>query len=143
MDKPEVLFQICFKLDRHSSKKNEKVARHRGKKLFIGKSDKAILAENKMMQGLIRWRSTSAKTITEDVNAQFIFTFPHKVFYTKDGHRSKKLPDLSNLYELPQDCLQKCRIIENDTQICSHNGSQRRAGTNEFWIEIILTRINA
>lgn len=40
----------------------------------------------------------------------------------KDGQRNT--PDLSNLYELPQDLLEICGVISNDSQIQSHDGSR-------------------
>jgi Holliday junction resolvase RusA-like endonuclease len=76
-----------------------------------------------------------------DIHAQFTFYFPESVYYTKKGDRSAKLPDLSNLYELPQDVMQDMGIIKNDTLICSHDGSRREAveGSN-YYLEIILRR---
>lgn len=78
--------------------------------------------------------------ITKDLNAKFTFFFPKTVYFTKKGARNQKLPDLSNLYELPQDVLQNVGIILNDTNICSHDGS-RRAPTDDpkYFIEIELT----
>lgn len=136
----EELFKVTLNLDRHSSKKNEKVARRRGKSLFIGKSEKALSAEIKMMKQLVLARQKLKETIKEDISAKFTFIFPKSVYFTKQGERSKKLPDLSNLYELPQDCLQKSQIIENDTQICSHDGSRRVAG-DSYQLVIILYKL--
>lgn len=39
--------------------------------------------------------------------------------------RDKNIPDLSNLYEAPQDWLQKARIIDDDRLIASHDQSRR------------------
>jgi len=38
-----------------------------------------------------------------------------------------RLPDMSNLYQAPEDLLQKAGVIEDDRQVVSHNGSQRVA----------------
>lgn len=49
------------------------------------------------------------------------------------------MPDLSNLIELPADCLQSAGIIENDTDIVSFNGTGRFPGKqNELEIEIYV-----
>ena len=48
------------------------------------------------------------------------------------------MPDLSNLYQLPEDCLQQAGIIENDNLIESHDLSRRLHGPqNELEIFIL------
>lgn len=137
------MFKCKVLVQRHSSKKNEKEPRRRGNKTFIGKSDRAKQAEDWL---ILKLRSEKLKqridTITDDLNAKFTFYFPESVYYTKKGDRSKKLPDISNLYELPQDVMQKIQIIENDTQICSHDGSRRAVShDNNYYLEIELTKV--
>lgn len=137
------MFKCKVLVQRHSSKKNEKVTRRRGNKTFIGKSDRAKQAEDWL---ILKLRSEKLKqridTITDDLNAKFTFYFPESVYYTKKGDRSKKLPDISNLYELPQDVMQNIQIIENDTQICSHDGSRRAVShDNNYYLEIELTKV--
>jgi len=137
------MFKCKVLVQRHSSKKNEKEPRRRGNKTFIGKSDRAKQAEDWL---ILKLRSEKLKqridTITDDLNAKFTFYFPESVYYTKKGDRSKKLPDISNLYELPQDVMQKIQIIENDTQICSHDGSRRAVShDNNYYLEIKLTKV--
>jgi Holliday junction resolvase RusA-like endonuclease len=49
-----------------------------------------------------------------------------KMIFFGAWHRaSETIPDLSNLYEAPQDLLQKAGILLNDRQIESHDGSRR------------------
>lgn len=137
------MFKCTLLVQRHSSKKNEKKIRRCGNKSFIGKSDRAKTAEDWL---ILKLRAEKFKqridTITDDLNARFIFYFPKSVFYTKKGDRSKKIPDQSNLYELPQDVMEKVKIIENDTQICSHDGSRRMVSKdNNYYLEIELTKI--
>lgn len=137
------MFKCKVLVQRHSSKKNEKEPRRRGNKTFIGKSDRAKQAEDWL---ILKLRSEKLKqridTITDDLNAKFTFYFPESVYYTKKGDRSKKLPDISNLYELPQDVMQKIQIIENDTQICGHDGSRRAVShDNNYYLEIELTKV--
>ena len=38
---------------------------------------------------------------------------------------SGNLPDLSNLYQMPEDLIEQCGVIVDDRQIASHNGSRR------------------
>ena len=77
--------------------------------------------------------------IEHDIWLMMWFTFPVADFYTKVGKRKLTLPDLSNLYEWPQDCLQKAGIIKNDTQVCSHDWSRRFVG-DETKLEIFIMR---
>lgn len=137
------MFKCKVLVRRHSSKKNEKEPRRRGNKTFIGKSDRAKQAEDWLILKLrVEKLKQRIDTITDDLNAKFTFYFPESVYYTKKGDRSKKLPDISNLYELPQDVMQKIQIIENDTQICSHDGSRRAVShDNNYYLEIELTKV--
>jgi len=141
-----VLFDCTIQVSRHSSKKNEKIARRNAKtnKLFIGKSSKALHCEQWLLHKLMIERlKQRIDKIECDINAEFVFYFPKSVYYTKEGVRSRKLPDLSNLYELPQDCLQQTLIILNDTQIVSHNGSRRESSEASFYsLRIILSKIS-
>lgn len=137
------VFKCRVQVPRHSSKKNEKRVHSHGRRLFIGKSDKAKLSENWLIQKLtVEKLKQRIDTITCDLNAKFTFYFPKTVYFTKKGERSLKLPDISNLYELPQDVMQKIKIIENDTQICSHDGSRRGVSEdNQYWLEIELSQV--
>ena len=141
----EILFRAYFKVTRHAASKNEKKIRYnrRNGKSFIGKSDEAIAAEEWMLRVLqIEKIKKRIETITCDVNLKAIFYIPKTVFYTNKGERKKTLIDLSNGYELVQDCLQKTGIIENDTLICGHDGSRRMAiDGNEYYLEIELGKM--
>ena len=72
---------------------------------------------------------------------------------------TRQLPDASALYEAPQDALQACTrqcemkrlkhpqwvckkhagVIENDVQVCSHDGSRRLYDKHNPRVEIVLT----
>lgn len=56
-------------------------------------------------------------------------------FYRATRH----IVDLSNLYELPQDALQKAGILENDALIESHDGSRKRYDPKNPRTEIVIT----
>lgn len=81
-------------------------------------------------------RETSYKLpIQGPVSACFRFFFSD--FYRKDGKQRENLADLSNLVQLPEDCLQKAGIIFNDRQIFSLDGSRRLPGSEtalEIWL---------
>jgi Holliday junction resolvase RusA-like endonuclease len=140
----EVLFYAKFQVPYHGIKKNNKqIARNRATgQAFIRSSDKALFAKKWLNQKLIAERlKQRIDMITTDVVAEFIFHFPETLFFTKKGLRSKTLSDLSNLYEMAQDCLQDAGIIENDTNIVNHGNSHRRPIVgSEYWLEIKLSK---
>lgn len=155
----DILFKAKIKMPRLASSKNEKTIRknRRTDQRFIGKKDKTLVVEEWLLRHLNIERITQNidTPILCDLNAKFTFYFPRSIYFTKKGIRSQNLPDLSNLYELPQDCLQynfcpfpkkhpayrEIKIIGNDQQICAHDGSRRLPidGT-EYYLEIELTK---
>lgn len=86
-----------------------------------GKSKRLQEAEQFLYLKLSALRT---QTITDYMQATFVFYYPYDKIYTKKGTVSKLLADLSNLYELPQDQLTKAGIIEDDRLIQSHDGSR-------------------
>jgi Holliday junction resolvase RusA-like endonuclease len=130
-------------VNRHSAKKNEKRARIGERGPYIGASWKAKYSDHLMTSKLRieKLKQRIDEPIACDIHARFTFFFPESVFYTKKGPRSAKLPDLSNLYELPQDVMQKLGIIANDTIICSHDGSRREPiEGSDYYLQITLFR---
>jgi Holliday junction resolvase RusA-like endonuclease len=94
---------ICFnkKTGSRFIKSNERVERYNEAAMFQLKS---------------QWKNQPP--ITVPVGIKMIF-FGH-------WHRaSETIPDLSNLYEAPQDLLQKAGVLLNDRQIEHHDGSRR------------------
>lgn len=79
------------------------------------------------------------QVIDEPLWAIFHFYFTIDKYMTARNRINLKLPDLSNLYELPQDCLQDAGIISNDTLIHSHDLSRRLIG-QENKLEIFLLK---
>lgn len=140
-----IIFKCLVQVPRHGIKKNGKAIRMnvKSKKRFIGSNDNVLMCEQWLLNRLrIEKLKNHVDCIDFDVNAKFVFFYPKSVFFTKKGTRSSKVADLSNLYELPQDCLQKVGILANDSLICGHDGSGRMPidGPNSY-IEIILTKI--
>lgn len=141
----EILFQCFIPVNRHSSKKNEKEPRYnpRTGKSFIGTSHKAKVAADLMITRLRihKLKQRIDEPINCDINAKFIFYYPKTVYYTKKGVRSRNIGDLSNIYQLPEDILTKVGIIDDDTLICSHDGSERRPIDGvDYFLEIVLTK---
>lgn len=97
---------------------------------FLGKSEQLQGMEANAEADL--WEQKTAARgvvfpITEKLHATFLFY--------RDTHAPA---DLSNLYELVQDALQKTGIIKNDTQIESHDGSRKLYDPDNPRTEIIL-----
>lgn len=91
--------------------------------MFPGKSSKLITAEKHLINEFKK--QANRKPIEFPINLMMLFYFRRDIFYTKRGTQSKRLPDLSNLYQLPEDCLQQAGIITNDTIVSGHDGSRR------------------
>ena len=127
--KAEMIYHAYFPVDEHVVKKNNRnifVNKKTGR-MFPGKSKKLVSAENWLTMcfksQLAKWGLSLP--IQVPVKAQFVFYYPEDEFYTKQGTISRKLPDLSNLYQLPEDCLQAAGVIQNDWQIFSHTDCYR------------------
>jgi Holliday junction resolvase RusA-like endonuclease len=140
-----ILFKCLIKINRHGIKKNSKqifMNKKTGHR-FIASSNNAKVAENWLLSKLQieKLKQKIDSPIDCDINAKFIFYFPKSVYFTKKGLRSRKLPDLDNLICLPLDCLQKSKIILDDSIVCSLDGTKRLPinGTDHF-LEIIISR---
>lgn len=95
----------------------------------VGKSRRAVYSSK-----YLRWRDIallemrkawdSFDPIEVKVNAKMVFCFKNM--------RSE--PDLSNLYEGPQDVLQMAGVLKDDRLIYSHNGSTKLFGGAELTV---------
>lgn len=131
------LFYARFPVESHVSKKNNRPIFNAGKNPFIGKSQKLRDAELHMTARLkMHMRSLNIQTIHQDVEVTFTFYFAN---YYVDGRRSKRIPDLSNLIQLPEDCLVQAGILGDDQQIASYDGT-RRVPSDRNEIEIVIKR---
>ena len=100
-------------------------------KPFIGKNDRLKNAEKHAVMELISQRNArGASSISSFVNAKFSFYLP-----------TKRLPDLSNLYQLGEDAMQKAGILEDDKLIAGHDGSRRYYDKENPRTEIELSDI--
>lgn len=129
-------FSIYIPVEKHISKKNNRPI-WRGR---IGKS-KDLLEAEKFLTLTFKSKKNELRLPTLKGDLWVIFRFYFKDYHTKDGRRSARVNDLSNLYELPQDCLQAAGVIENDSDIVSHDRSRRLPGKeNAIEIEIYQFR---
>jgi len=137
-----IVFRCVLPVDSHVVKKNNRNIFFNKKtgRMFPGKSSRLKSAEDYFKEQFEKeWEGKPP--IDFPVNAMMVFYFNELDFYTKKGTVSKKIPDLSNLYQLPEDCLQKAGVLDNDHYICGHDGSRRYPTKDSSYIEIILSRV--
>lgn len=147
-----MIFRCIIQVEDHVVKKNGRniFVNKRTGQLFPGKSSRLVKAENNLVKEFRdqwwQWKNTDpdrvATPINYPINVMMLFYFNKAHYYTKKGNINKKLPDLSNLYQLPEDCLQKAGVIENDHYICGHDGSRRLPTQSELdpsYLELIIT----
>lgn len=137
------LFKCIIELDRFPIKKNNKaIFRNKSTgRAFIASNSKAQALMNQLNAKLLQEKLRAGiDTITCDVKVSMQFYYPQSVYFTKQGKRSNKVADLSNLYQSVEDGLQKVGIIANDSLICSHDGSFRAAIPNGHKLKIVITK---
>jgi Holliday junction resolvase RusA-like endonuclease len=140
------LFKCIIDVEKHAIKKNSKSIwrnKYTGKP-FIATNDKARALINKLEASLLTEKlKARLQTIDCDVNVAMVFYFPTKAYYTKEGKRSSKVADLSNLFEAVSDSLQKVGIMQNDSLICSFDGSGRAAIPEGYKLKIVISKYEA
>lgn len=146
MDRKDIIFHCKIEVKSHVVKKNRRpIFKNKATgRVFLGKSPQLVTAENNLISKLrSAWfNSESLKTpIAYPVNVKMIFWFNDKEFFTKKGNVSKHIPDLSNLYQLVEDSMQKASILENDHWIAGHDGSRRCPTLDHSYLEIEITSI--
>lgn len=112
-------------VDAHVSKKNSRPIFRRGAHFAIGKSQRLVSAEITLEEHFGNLVRMGCHTFSEPVAVTFWFEFDRAWAITKRTKELRKtMPDLSNLYELPQDCMQAAGLLKNDGLIRSHDGSR-------------------
>lgn len=133
----------CFNIEvqSHVIKKNSRPIYRNGSKTFLGKSKELINAEKAMTLNLRSQANIQGLKgpINDPLWVIMHFYFPRERFFTKKKQISRTLPDLSNLMQLPEDCLIEAGIIEDDSQIHSVDLS-RRLPSHEYRLEIFLLK---
>jgi Holliday junction resolvase RusA-like endonuclease len=139
----KVLFKCSIVVHRHAIKKNGKTIRRNfatGRPMIASNSKAEYLEKYLVSKLQIERFKQRIDLIRQPINLKLTFFYPESVYFAKTGNRSNKVGDTSNLYESPQDALQKAGVIENDNLVESHDGSRRRpiAGVN-YVLEIEIT----
>lgn len=139
-----LLAHFIIPVESHVTKKNNRPIMRTGGgrgKTFIGKSNRLRNAE--MHYNIVLRRQAEdqhiEKAFDEPLWIIFHFFIKPEDYFTKKGQVSLTLPDLSNLYQLPEDCLQKSGIIKNDSLIHSHDLS-RRLVSDDSRLEIFILK---
>lgn len=136
-----IIYHAYIPLERHLSKKNGRTIGRAGNRLIPTKSYELVQTEKTLVTEFLKQRPENFETIESPIWAIFLFYFEKTKFFTKKKEINRKLPDLSNLYELPQDCLQDAGIIANDSLVWSHDLS-RRLPAAETGLEVILLNVD-
>lgn len=112
-----------------SSKKNsQQIVFGRGNRLMVvpGKHYKQF-RDTAMPQLQAQWEGRTPIPRTLPINAQII------------TYSRRRIGDASNFYQGPEDMLQCCGILENDSCIVSHDGSRKKVDKNNPRVEITLS----
>lgn len=139
-----IIFKIDVEVERHFVLKNSKNIRlnRRTGQRFIASNDDVVEGK-KYLERIFR-ENFSGAMIKSYVNMKCEFVFPHSVFYTKKNERSKRVADMSNLYQIVEDALEASGVLESDNLIESHDGSRRSpgpVGEERFWLRIELSLV--
>lgn len=155
--KENIISYFTISVDSHVVKKNKRPIKQMftkggGRRPFIGKSDQLLNMESFIEEQLRAQAYLQGLNFPLDERLWIVFHF----YFTKDQYFchdrkgnvieskiNQKLPDLSNLIELPQDCLQKCGIIKNDNLVDSLDLSRRLVGDTTRLDIFILKAENA
>lgn len=134
-----IIFKASLKVHRHYVLKNNKqiVFNRKTRRPFIKSSNEVVEAKEYLVN-IFRSIHEGRPPISQYVNLKCLFYFPQDVFFNKKKERSKKVADISNLYQIVEDALEEAGVIENDRLIESHNGSLRLQ-CNEFKLEVELS----
>lgn len=135
-DNPRLLFYCMMPVESHTSKKNQKkIYKRRGGGMFIGNDKRTSEALEALVLNFTLQASKQLEgPISEPIQAIFRFHYP----LTKKGNKPKRVADLSNLYQGPEDALQKAGVILDDNLIESHDGSRRIYGSPQKILEVAL-----
>ena len=129
-----LVFDAVIQVPSHGILKNSKEIRMNKKTgaRFISSNHIALALKRHLTNELIhKARKESimgdryCHNIANPVSIEFKFAYPKDKLITQKDTLNRKCGDLSNLYCLPEDCLQKAGIILDDSMIVSHEGSER------------------
>jgi Holliday junction resolvase RusA-like endonuclease len=138
------LFKIEVEVERHfilKNSKNIRVNRRTGNRFIASNND---VVEGKNYLERVFRENFHGQKIESYINAKMTFIFPHSLFYTKKNERSRRIADLSNLYQAVEDALESSEVLLSDNLIECHEGSRRLPGPigeDRFWLQVELSLI--
>ena len=134
-----LLFYCGFFVESHTSKKNrKKIFKNSKGQSFIGNEEKTTADLEFMKMGILS--AKNKQLIVEPIHYYLRAVFKFHYPLTQKGKLPKKVMDLSNLIQGPEDCLTKTGVIINDRLIESYDGSCRVYGAPHHYLEIALYR---
>jgi len=150
-DLNSVLFSASFEVQGHVVKKNSRDIHYKwgkgnsftadGRRFtpFIGKGKGLEAAENLLVLFLQQRAACLCmdSPLSNPLWGVFRFFFPQEVYYTVKNEMSLIIGDQSNLYQAPEDALQKAGVIKSDALIRAHCLSTCLP-SNEYRLEIYL-----
>lgn len=139
----DLIFYAHIPLHKHTVKKNNRpIYKNKTTGIsFTGKSPELKAAEEHMIISLRSMANVQGIVEPYDGPVWTIMHFYFDNYYTEKGAMNKNIPDLSNLYQLPEDALQTAGIIVNDNQIESHDLS-RRLPSKDCALEVFVLKYN-
>ena len=117
MIEPTPLFKVDIYGRPVVLKNSKKICRGKGGRTFV-KSNDRVVAWSEEAVALCRAAHGGRPPIKGKVWLKC-------TFWLAAQEDSANLPDQSNLYQAPEDVLQKAGVIEDDRQVESHDGSRR------------------
>lgn len=137
----DLLFHCYIPVNNHVLKKNNRPIYKNGSKSFLGKSQALVRAEHYLISQftLLSRKARIYEPIVDDIWLMMLFHYHKDQYYTKKGYRKKTLGDLSNHYQIVEDCLQTAKVIHDDNQIQAHDWS-RILPAEETALELYIIR---
>ena len=138
--KENVLYHYALPVENHYKKKNNRkiVYNKHLNRSFLGKDSKLVKGENYLIN---KFSENFPTMIDIEVWCIFLFYYDAASYYTKAGARKKKLGDLSNHYQIVEDCLEKAGVILNDDLIRAHDLSRILVG-DQMALEVFILDYN-
>lgn len=132
-----LLFHCLLHVDKHESRKNRKmIMKGRNGQRFIGSTNSSSKHQKQLIADIYREMGNHLGPfpIKQKVHLKAVFWYPN----TKAGKRWKRVIDLSNLLQGPEDALTSVGVIQDDSLICSYDGSRRLFGAPRFMLDLYV-----
>lgn len=151
INNPDLIFHASFEVPSHTALKSEKTIRKKGNCRYIGSSSKVISLKSLITANLMQAARRAIygmdlpylTAIHFPVRAQIKLIFPKSRLITKKNALNLRSGDLSNMYQMSEDCLVKAGILTDDSWIKDHSGSEIMiSNQDKYFLDISLFRLN-